>query len=103
METDLLGWGSKVLYTMSFEKEKINLKKVLALKKRIYECEPTETTFILMEAIQKCEALERAKSEQQDKERRLEYQLTSVECPSCGKELLRASLYKHKKICKQTL
>lgn len=103
METDLLGGGSKVLYTMSFEKENFNLKKVLALKKRIYSCEPNETTFILAEAIQKCEELERAKSEQQDKERRLEYQLTTVECPACGKELLRASLYKHKKNCRQTL
>lgn len=100
METDLFTPQSKVLYRMSFEKEKFNLKKVLALEKRLLGCELNETTQTLLKAVELCKQIEKEKSEKNDKERRLEYQLTHVECPFCFKELLRASLYKHKNICK---
>jgi hypothetical protein len=80
--------------------EELNYHKLLNLQKKIYKYAPSESAFIVAEAIEKAIAIEKKKSEEADKERRLAYQLENVECPFCGKELRRKSLYYHKNICK---
>ena len=76
--------------------EFLNYHKLVNMKKRFEKYAPSESSIILCEAIKKAIEIEKIKSTQADKERRLEYQLNTVECPICGKEMKRASLYKHK-------
>ena len=78
----------------------MNLKKLIALQRKVLECETNETKLILSDAIARCILIEKEKSVKADKERRLEYQGSKVQC-ICGKSYLRKSIYNHKKICTQ--
>jgi len=76
--------------------EKFNYHKLVNLRKRFekYDCDISKE---LVAVIDKHLVLKKEKSKKKDIDRRLDYQLSSVECDICGKEILRCNLYKHKK------
>jgi hypothetical protein len=76
--------------------EQLNYHKLVNLRKRLekYDCDYSDK---ILETIDECIATAKVESKQKDIERRSDYQNTKVCCEICGKELLRANLYKHKK------
>jgi hypothetical protein len=80
--------------------EQLNYHKLLNLQKRFSKYESSESSIIICNAIAQALEIEKAKSEKADKERRFAYQTSTVECPYCGNEFRRKSLYYHKNVCK---
>lgn len=77
--------------------EELNYHKLLNLKKRFlnYDCENSKK---ILSVIDECIVIEKAKSEEKDKERRIHYRYEMITCDLCGKEMLRKHFYQHKKV-----
>ena len=94
-KTDYYSQYQKVLSIM----DKLNLKKLVNLKKRFEKYVDCNISNDIVSIIDKHIEIEKEKSKQKDMERRIDYQNESVICEWCSKFLCRKSLYNHKKCC----
>ena len=77
--------------------EKLNYHKLVNLKKRFdkYDCEHSKK---ILAVIDECLQEEKKVSVRKAEDRRVEYIYEIVACETCGKQMQRASIYKHNQI-----
>jgi len=72
--------------------EQLNYRKLINLKKRFdkYDCDNSKEILAVIDRLIIKEDIIR-------KEKKVMYQYDDVECETCGKTMLRANIYRHKK------